>query len=122
MEAIDIAKICHEANKILCITQGDMTQSSWDESPEWQKNSILDGVLFHLSFPDVKPSSSHYRWLELKIIEGWKYGKVKNIDKKEHPCLVPFDELSKEHQAKDHLFKGIVDSLRHMYNNKLKTN
>jgi len=63
MNIIDVAKVCHEANRALCA-----------------------GL-------------------------GWKYGAVKDADKKEHPCFVPYEELPKEQQAKDHLFKATVSAL-----------
>ena len=46
-----------------------------------------------------------------KVERGWQYGPLKDADLKEHPCIVPFDELPPEQQAKDHLFKAIVDAL-----------
>jgi hypothetical protein len=111
MNIEDIARICHEANRALCATQGDNSQTPWDDSPEWQRDSAIKGVQFHLDNPDASPSASHDAWLAEKEATGWKYGPVKDADKKEHPCFVPYDQLPKEQQAKDYLFKGIVHSL-----------
>ena len=33
--------------------------------------------------------------------EGWTYGPVRNDEKRETPCLVPFEELSDEEKAYD---------------------
>jgi hypothetical protein len=107
-----IARVCHEANKALCESLGDMSQVSWDEAPEWQKQSAINGVLYNLNNPNAPASASHDNWLEEKRVAGWKYGAVKDAEKKEHPCFVPYEELPLEQQAKDHLFKGIVSSLR----------
>lgn len=107
----DVAKVCHEANKALCEGLGDNSQVNWDEAPEWQKNSAIQGVLFQTENPDAPASASHNSWLEVKRAEGWKYGAVKNPELKEHPCFVPYEELPKEQQAKDHLFKAIVGAL-----------
>jgi len=46
-----------------------------------------------------------------KLKDGWKHGPVKDPEKKEHPCLIPYDELPKEQQVKDHLFIGVVKAL-----------
>ena len=35
-----IAKACHEANKVYCESIGDDTQPSWENAPEWQKESV----------------------------------------------------------------------------------
>ena len=44
-----IAKVAHTVNKAYCETLGDYSQPSWDEAPEWQKASALQGVEFHLN-------------------------------------------------------------------------
>ena len=108
MKIVDIARLCHEANRIYCESIGDFTQKSWDESPEWQKTSAINGVNFHLN-NDADPSASHNEWLKEKRDSGWKYGKEKDVKKKEHPCIVEFNELPIEQQFKDILFKSIVE-------------
>lgn len=110
-----IAKICHETNKAYCEMLGDDSQKSWEEAPQWQKESAVKGVQFHLDNPDAKPSHSHESWLKEKVNNGWSYGKEKDPDKRTHPCIVPFEQLPKEQQVKDILFKNIVDSIRNLY-------
>jgi len=107
----DIAKIAHQANKAYCESIGDSSQSDWENAPNWQKESVVKGVKFHLINPQAKPSASHEEWLKEKESTGWKYGPTKDADRKEHPCFVPYDELPKKQQAKDHLFKAIVNGL-----------
>ena len=111
MEVEDIAKICHIANKALCENVGDFTQNIWDLAPAWQKDSAINGVKFHLNNPHAPASSSHNEWMKEKVDAGWKYGPVKDPEKKEHPCIVDFDKLPPEQQAKDYLFKSIVHGL-----------
>lgn len=103
-----VARICHEANKAFCEEIGDYSQRSWDNAPEWQRTSAINGVLFNLENPDAPASASHDSWLKEKLENGWKYGPVKDVEKKEHPCIVSYDELPKDQQTKDHLFKAIV--------------
>ena len=107
-----IAKVCHEANRTWCQALGDDTQETWYIAPDWQKDSAIKGVIFHLQNPDASPSASHDAWLEEKYQAGWTYGPVKDAEKKQHPCLIPFDQLPPEQQAKDKLFKAIVEALR----------
>jgi hypothetical protein len=106
-----VAKITHEANRAYCSSLGDDTQLPWDEAPDWQKDSAINGVKMHLGNPNATPEDSHRSWLAQKESEGWKYGPVKNPETKEHPCFLPYDQLPAEQQAKDYLFRGIVHSL-----------
>lgn len=112
MKAADIAFIVHEANRAYCLTLGDTSQVSWFEAPEWQKASAIDGVEGILSGRITSPVGSHTSWLAEKFRAGWKYGPVKDADKKEHPCFVPYEELAAEQQAKDALFFAIVHALK----------
>lgn len=107
-----IAKICHETNRAYCQALGDNSQPTWEEAPEWQRTSAINGVNFHLANPDSKPSHSHEEWLNEKIQTGWKYGPVKDPAKKEHPCIMPYDELPMEQQVKDALFLSVVRELK----------
>lgn len=36
----------------------------------------------------------HNVWAETRIQQGWTYGTKRNDEKKTHPCLVPYDELT----------------------------
>ena len=111
MSVVDVAQICHEANKALCEAQGDGSQLPWDQAPEWQQESAIKGVGFTLANPNAPASANHESWLAEKEADGWKYGEVKDPEKKEHPCFVPYEELPDEQKAKDYLFKSIVNGL-----------
>lgn len=111
-KVIHIAIVCHEANKEWCELNGDFSQPSWGDAPEWQKQSAINGVKFRLENPDAGPDAMHNNWSAEKIADGWVYGEVKDAEKKTHPCLVPFDQLPLFQQKKDKLFSAIVDALK----------
>jgi len=108
----NIAKAAHELNKAYCESIGDNSQPNWEDAPEWQKSSAINGVQFHLDNPDATPSASHISWLKQKKEEGWKYGEVKNAETKEHPCFVPYEQLPNEQKAKDYIFRQTIHSLK----------
>lgn len=112
MNTTEIARVAHEVNRAYCQAIGDDTQLPWEAAPDWQRRSAVNGVLLHLNDPNAGPEASHDSWSEEKFAAGWRYGAVKDPEKKEHPCLVPFADLPREQQAKDYLFRAVVHALR----------
>lgn len=106
-----IARVAHEINAALCVAFGDNSQKSWEDAEAWQRDSAIKGVQFAQENPDAPPSAQHDAWSADKVADGWVYGETKDAEKKTHPCLVPFDELPPEQQAKDYLFRQVVKSL-----------
>jgi len=106
-----IAETCHEANRAYCAALGDHSQPHWSDAPDWQTGSAINGVQFHRTHPDAPPSASHESWLAEKAEDGWKYGSVKDPDKKEHPCFVPYEQLPPEQRAKDYIFGAIAKTM-----------
>jgi hypothetical protein len=106
-----IARICHEANRALCITVGDTSQVPWDEAPAWQKQSAVDGVAYLQEYPTATPETLHNNWMCAKSRDGWVYGEVKSSVHKTHPCMVPYDQLPEFQRFKDKLFLAIVRTM-----------
>lgn len=111
MKKRDVAIICHEANRNLCEIQGYFSQKAWGAAADWQKESAEKGVEYAIANPDGPADAQHNAWMADKVKDGWVYGEVKDPEKKTHPCIVPFEQLPPMQQAKDHLFKAIVNSL-----------
>lgn len=106
-----IARVAHEVNRAYCLSIGDTSQPAWADAPEWQVESAINGVRFHLA-QDRDPRESHENWLVQKVADGWTYGPLKDPINKKHPCMVPYDELPTEQRATDALFKAVVDSFK----------
>lgn len=111
MNKEQVARICHEVNRAYCESLGDTSQASWEDAPQWQKDSALLGVELHLN-SDAGPKASHESWMQQKVNDGWVYGEEKNPEKKTHPCIVPFELLPIEQKAKDFIFRGVVHALK----------
>lgn len=111
MNAREIAELCHEVNRAYCLGIGDSSQPTWADAPDWQKESAINGVMFHLE-NETTPKQSHENWMKEKEADGWIYGEVKDPEKKEHPCMVPYYELPLEQRTKDYLFKAVVDTMK----------
>ena len=107
---VDIARVCHEANRSVQIVSGDPAVSpSWMLAPDWQRASAVEGV--EKALAGSTPEQLHESWCAFKSADGWVYGPVKDADAKTHPCLVPYADLPPEQKAKDALFGAIVNAL-----------
>src|SRR5260221_10767750 len=82
-----IARICHETNRAWCEAIGDHSQKPWDQAEDWQRESAIAGVKFALRNCLAPESAQHDAWMADKLRAGWRYGPVKDADKKEHPAF-----------------------------------
>jgi len=108
-----VARVAHEVNRAYCAALGDVSQPMWEDAPQWQQDSAALGVQLHTENPDASPAASHESWMKQKVDDGWTYGAFKDPLNKKHPCIVPFNQLPVEQQAKDFIFRGVVHALVH---------
>lgn len=113
-DVIEIAaKTAHEVNRAYCVGLGDYSLAAWEEAPEWQRTSVRNGVSGVLA--GNSPEQSHESWLNEKVSTGWTYGPVKDPEKKEHPCMVPYDQLPPAQRFKDTLYVTAVRGVLMQY-------
>lgn len=113
MNVESIARVCHEANRALQVEQNDPTipvSPSWDDEDVDIRASAVYGVQGIID--GNTPEQSHESWMQFKLDDGWQLGPVKDVERKEHPLLVPYSELPESQKLKDDLFSAIVTALR----------
>ena len=66
--------------------------------------SVLEDLVERLA------RNNHDHWARKRIDEGWRYGPRRNDSKKEHPDLVPYDQLSESEKEYDR--KTVVEALK----------
>lgn len=103
-----IAEMAHETNRAYCEMIGDYSHVPWAEAPDWQKASAIDGVIKHLNNPHMSPEASHKSWYEFKKADGWVYGPIKDPERKEHPCMLPYADLPLTQRMKDYVFAAVI--------------
>ena len=77
-QILAIAKVCHQANKAWCESEGDFSQKDWGEAEQWQRDSSINGVKFRLENPGAGPDAQHNAWSAEKVSQGWVYGGVRS--------------------------------------------
>lgn len=45
--------------------------------------------------------NAHEIWARQRLTEGWKWGPRRNDAAKEHPCLIPYDDLPESEKVYD---------------------
>ncbi|MBW3540294.1 MAG: Ryanodine receptor Ryr [Planctomycetes bacterium] len=53
---------------------------------------------------------NHDVWARQRLKDGWSFGPVRNDDRKEHPCLVPYADLPES--EKDYDRKTALEALK----------
>lgn len=74
---------------------------NYTPNPEVLDNIELDETLKDLMEKIAK--NTHDNWAKQRMEDGWKYGEKRNDETKEHPCLVPYEELSEEEKEYDRI-------------------
>jgi len=54
--------------------------------------------------------NTHEVWAKQRLAEGWKYGATRNDERKEHPCLVAYEELPENEKEYDR--STVVETLK----------
>lgn len=107
----EIAEVCHEANRTLQrLTFDPLPSPPWSEIEPWQLVASVKGVKAALT--GVTPAELHAAWCRDRAAEGWVYGPVKDVGRREHPCMVEYTALPLAQQAKDAVFLAIVSAMR----------
>ena len=109
MNLEQIAKACHEANRVIQVSNDEEPSPRWDDAPQWQKDSAIEGV--KRAQDGETPEQLHESWLSFKRSNGWVYGPVKDADLKTHPCIVRYYDLPDVQKLKEHMFQAIVEAL-----------
>lgn len=42
---------------------------------------------------ELLAANAHDHWAKQRMSEGWRFGPNRDDTKKEHPCLIPYEEL-----------------------------
>jgi hypothetical protein len=76
-----------------------MASNNYKPQPVDISDVELDKSLMELV--EVMAKNVHDVWAETRIRDGWSYGPTRNDERKEHPCLVAYEELPESEREYD---------------------
>ncbi|MCU0377931.1 MAG: SpoIIE family protein phosphatase [Bacteroidales bacterium] len=70
-------------------------------------------VVLHLNDEQVETMArvEHLRWSWEKRLHGWRQGIYKDVDKKTHPGLIPYNELEEAEKEKDRALVRLIPAI-----------
>jgi RyR domain. len=71
----------------------------YNPQPLDTSNIKLSAELLELT--ELLAKNTHDIWAAQRLAEGWKYGTTRNDVLKEHPCLVPYEDLPENEKEYD---------------------
>ena len=77
----------------------NQTSNNYTPSPADTTNIQLPEELIALA--EAISKNVHEVWAQNRIKEGWTYGPVRDDEKRQTPCLVPYEKLPEEEKAYD---------------------
>lgn len=116
------ARACHYNNKAFCESIGDYSQSNWEDADDWQREAAIEQTTAHFENGPIDAGTSHRKWMEQKLANGWQVGPVKDGELKTHPDLVPFEDLSFEAKVKDYIFNYTCRTAEFLLGDKVSEN
>jgi hypothetical protein len=110
-----IAAACHSAARAYAISAGKFDTNPWEVAQFPIRTDTLEAVDLVLAGGGAE--DLHNRWLERMKEKGWTVldaaveERTPNYDKKQHPSMVPFDELPHEERVKTVMFMENVNTM-----------
>jgi hypothetical protein len=59
---------------------------------------------------ELLAKNAHDIWARQRMADGWRYGPERNDARKEHPSLLPYDELSESEKTYDR--NAVIETLK----------
>jgi len=99
-----VARVTHAANSALQNIQGDpMPSTTWDAERNEVRSAKIAGVAA-VRREGKFPRDLHAMWMDHMAGLGWVYGPEKDLERKTHPCMVPYQDLPVSQRHKDIVF------------------
>ena len=72
---------------------------TYEPAPRDTSHVVLSPPILELT--ELLARNAHENWARQRISDGWRYGPRRDDAKKEHPSLVPYEQLPEEEKEYD---------------------
>lgn len=72
---------------------------AYNPKPIDTEQIALDQEILELG--ELLARNAHDVWAKERMKQGWVYGESRNDEAKEHPCLIPYEDLPESEKAYD---------------------
>jgi hypothetical protein len=105
----EIAKWIYEATRIEAEwNKRRVIPEKWEVRSQEFKEQFIETIKKYFEDELPTPEEAHNSWVNAYKKMGWKYGNVRDVKKKTHPDMIPFEDLPKDEQNKDAIFLSFV--------------
>ena len=108
------AEFVYEGARIAALAaQAPIVPEPWSEREDDFKSQCRDVIEKQCSpARSSSPEQLHDDWVVAYLKNGWKYGPVRDREKREHPDMVPYNELGQLERDKDDVFVALCEIAR----------
>ena len=108
------AKFVYEGARIAAIAaNAPVIPELWDARDDAFRKQFLEVIDRQCGeMRSGSPAELHGAWVQAYIDMGWKYGPVRDVENKEHPDMVPYDNLGQLEKDKDAVFVALCEIAR----------
>jgi len=100
----------YEVARLEAIASGRrIVPETWTNRDEAFQKQMTEYVESLRGKPLPTPEEAHNSWWRKYEEMGWKFGEVRDTEKKTHPDMIPFNDLPKDEQDKDEIFLALVE-------------
>jgi hypothetical protein len=72
-----------------------------DYDPKPVDTTDVDLTSEVLELTELLAKNTHDIWARQRLSDGWRYGPRRDDERKEHPCLIPYEELTETEKQYD---------------------
>lgn len=113
---LTVEQVAVGCNSACCnfLNSSDHTRNAmlpWELMSEEERNGLISRVNIKLTRPEMSAELLHNEWMDMMISEGWRYGPLKDVNKKSDPMLLSYNDLIIEYRMLDVIISRIVSTL-----------